>query len=151
MKAAVETPETNGPLTHFATTRWSFIRNRGAGGGENEGLAQLCQIYWRPIFTFIYRRGYSAQDAQDLTQDFFLVILEGTILQSADPTRGRFRSLLIKSLKNFLVDAQVTRGGQHLRGERLVDLDQVDVVDGHAGAGQRLLRRLDRAESHDLR
>lgn len=101
-----------GALTHFATTRWSLIRNghaAGAGSDANKGLTQLCQIYWRPIFTFIYRRGYSAQDAQDLTQDFFLVILEGTLLQSADPARGRFRSLLIKSLKNFLIDAAVKR------------------------------------------
>jgi RNA polymerase sigma factor (sigma-70 family) len=112
VKAVVETPERKDALTHFATTRWSLIRNGGAAGAgsdENEGLTQLCQIYWRPIFTFIYRRGYSAQDAQDLTQDFFLVILEGTLLQSADPTRGRFRSLLIKSLKNFLIDAGVKR------------------------------------------
>jgi len=105
--------ENDGALTHFATTRWSLIRNghvAGAQGAADERLAQLCQIYWRPIFTFIYRRGYSAPDAQDLTQDFFLVILGGTLLQSADPARGRFRSLLIKSLKNFLIDAQVKRG-----------------------------------------
>jgi len=110
VRAVGETLEGKDALTHFATTRWSLIRNGGAlgaGSDANEGLAQLCQIYWRPIFTFIYRRGYSAQDAQDLTQDFFLVILEGNLLQSADPARGRFRSLLIKSLKNFLVDAQV--------------------------------------------
>ena len=108
----METPERNDALTHFATTRWSLIRNGAAAGaqsGRDEDLAKLCQIYWRPIFTFIYRRGYSAPDAQDLTQDFFLVILEGTLLQSADPTRGRFRSLLIKSLKNFLIDARVKR------------------------------------------
>ena len=112
VRAVAETPERGNSLTHFATTRWSLIRNGGAAVAQsdgNEGLAQLCQIYWRPIFTFIYRRGYSAQDAQDLTQDFFLVILEGTLLQSADPARGRFRSLLIKSLKNFLIDAQVKR------------------------------------------
>jgi RNA polymerase sigma factor (sigma-70 family) len=112
VKAAVEKRETKDPLTRFATTRWSWIWNRGAASSENEGLARLCQIYWRPIFTFIYRRGYSAQDAQDLTQDFFSLILEGTLLQSADPARGRFRSLLIKSLKNFLVDAQVKRRTQ---------------------------------------
>ena len=109
---AVAALESEDALTHFATTRWSLIRNghvAGARSDGNEGLAQLCQIYWRPIFTFIYRRGYSAQDAQDLTQDFFLVLLEGTLLQSADPTRGRFRSLLIKSLKNFLIDAGVRR------------------------------------------
>jgi RNA polymerase sigma-70 factor (ECF subfamily) len=117
--AVAESPERNDALTHFATTRWSVIRNGGAAGarsGHHEGLAQLCQIYWRPIFTFIYRRGYSAQDAQDLTQDFFLVILEGTILQSADPRRGRFRSLLIRSLRNFLIDAQVKRRTQKRGG-----------------------------------
>jgi RNA polymerase sigma-70 factor (ECF subfamily) len=120
VRAVAETPERKGALTHFATTRWSLIRNGVAAGARsdgNEGLAQLCQIYWRPIFTFIYRRGYSAQDAQDLTQDFFLVILEGTLLQSADPTRGRFRSLLIKSLKNFLTDARVKRRTQKRGGD----------------------------------
>ena len=89
----------------------------GEGKGGDGGLAQLCQIYWRPIFTFIYRRGYSVQDAQDLTQDFFLVILEGNLLQSADPKRGRFRSLLIRSLKNFLVDAKVKRRTQKRGGD----------------------------------
>jgi RNA polymerase sigma-70 factor (ECF subfamily) len=115
VKAAFETQETKGPLTHFATTRWSFIRNRGQEGGINAGLAQLCQIYWRPIFTFIYRRGYSAQDAQDLTQDFFVMIMEGNLLQNADPNRGRFRSLLLKSLTNFLIDA-AAKQRRHKRG-----------------------------------
>jgi RNA polymerase sigma-70 factor (ECF subfamily) len=78
-------------------------------------MAKLCQIYWRPIFTFIYRRGHSAPDAQDLTQDFFVVMLEGNLLQSADPKRGRFRSLLLRSLKNFLIDAEVKRK-RHKRG-----------------------------------
>ena len=68
-------------------------------------LAELCRIYWRPIFAFICRRGHSTQDAEDLTQDFFVMILEGDWLQNADPSRGRFRSLLLKSLKNFLNDA----------------------------------------------
>ena len=121
MKAVVEVPEPEGkgPLTHFATTRWSLIRTGGGLDGKdaNSGLAQLCQIYWRPIFSFIYRRGYSAPDAQDLTQDFFLVILEGSLLQSANPARGRFRSLLIKSLQNFLIDAQVKRRTQKRGGD----------------------------------
>jgi RNA polymerase sigma-70 factor (ECF subfamily) len=81
-------------------------------------LAQLCQIYWRPIFTFIYRRGYSEADAQDLTQDFFLTIMEGNFLQVADPQRGRFRSLLLKSLSRFLIDASA-RQGRHKRGGRV--------------------------------
>ncbi|HKP03948.1 MAG TPA: hypothetical protein VJU77_11400 [Chthoniobacterales bacterium] len=110
--------ESPGALTHFVTTRWSLIRHRGLPDGGSEvdpALAKLCQIYWRPIFTYIYRRGYAAPDAQDLTQDFFLMILGGNLLQSADPKRGRFRSLLLKSLQNFLIDAAVKRG-RHKRG-----------------------------------
>jgi DNA-directed RNA polymerase specialized sigma24 family protein len=104
--------ESENALTHFVTTRWSLIRHGHISGAEtdaNADLAQLCKIYWRPIFTFIYRRGYAAPDAQDLTQDFFVMILEGSLIQSADPQRGRFRSLLLKSLKNFLIDAAVKR------------------------------------------
>ena len=111
-------PENQNALTHFATTRWSLIRHGhtpGEPNGVDADLARLCQIYWRPIFTFIYRRGHSAQDAQDLTQDFFLTIFDGTLLQSADPKLGRFRSLLLRSLKNFLIDAAVKRD-RHKRG-----------------------------------
>jgi RNA polymerase sigma-70 factor (ECF subfamily) len=93
----------------FVTTRWSLILS-GANSkiGEKDtraALAELCRIYWRPIFAFVFRRGYSTEDAEDLTQDFFVMILEGNWLQNADPSRGRFRSLLLKSLQNFLSDA----------------------------------------------
>jgi RNA polymerase sigma factor (sigma-70 family) len=116
--AAVESP---GALTHFVTTRWSLLRQRCAPDAPSQvdpGLAQLCHIYWRPIFTFIYRRGYSAPDAQDLTQDFFIRIMEGNLLQFADPNRGRFRSLLLRSLKNFLIDVAAKRL-RHKRGGRV--------------------------------
>ncbi|PYI72634.1 MAG: hypothetical protein DMF08_05710 [Verrucomicrobia bacterium] len=90
----------------FVTTRWSLIfSGAGLGSGDLEmrqALAELCQIYWRPIFLFIARRGYSREDAEDLTQDFFVRILKADWLQKADPARGRFRSLLLKSLQNFL-------------------------------------------------
>jgi len=103
----------------FATTRWSLIRSgAGSGSGDREtreALAELCQIYWRPIFFFIARRGYPPEDAEDLTQDFFVRILRGDWLQKADPARGRFRSLLLKSLQNFLNDA-VDRSNSRKRG-----------------------------------
>jgi RNA polymerase sigma factor (sigma-70 family) len=93
----------------FVTTRWSLIlsgaNSEGAEQKKPEALGELCRIYWRPIFAFICRRGHSTQDAEDLTQDFFLMMLEGNWLQHADPSRGRFRSLLLKSLQNFLNDA----------------------------------------------
>jgi len=93
----------------FVTTRWSLVLSAAkSGSGERdaqEALAELCRTYWRPIFSFVCRRGYSPQDAQDLTQDFFVMILEHNWLEHADPNRGRFRSLLLKSLQNFLINA----------------------------------------------
>jgi len=76
----------------------SDVRKDGAGEPR-------ARTYWRPIFSFVCRRGYSPQDAQDLTQDFFVMILEHNWLEHADPNRGRFRSLLLKSLQNFLINA----------------------------------------------
>ena len=66
-----------------------------------EALAELCRTYWRPVFSYVCRRGYSTEDAQDITQDFFLMILETNWLRQADQGRGRFRSLLLKSAPEF--------------------------------------------------
>src|SRR5207237_8128676 len=98
-----------GQPRQFATTRWSLILSAANSQSEEQkardALEELCRIYWRPVFVFVCRRGYSMQDAQDLTQDFFVKILEPTWLQHADVNRGRFRSLLLTSLQNFLVKA----------------------------------------------
>jgi RNA polymerase sigma-70 factor (ECF subfamily) len=98
-----------GEPRQFATTRWSLILSAAnSESGEQQAraaLEELCRTYWRPIFSFVCRRGYSTEDAQDLTQDFFVMILEPGWLRHADSNRGRFRSLLLKSLQNFLVNA----------------------------------------------
>jgi DNA-directed RNA polymerase specialized sigma24 family protein len=81
-------------------------------GGEvtaHKALTELCKTYWRPIFAFICRRGYSIPDAQDLAQDFFVMMLEGDLLKRADPSRGRFRSLLLKAAQNFLADDTIRK------------------------------------------
>jgi RNA polymerase sigma-70 factor (ECF subfamily) len=96
--------------SRFSTTRWSLILTCASSNGTTTGetasraLSELCQIYWRPIFEFLCRRGYSVPDAQDLTQDFFVMIIEGNFLSVADPNRGRFRSFLLKALQNFVND-----------------------------------------------
>jgi RNA polymerase sigma-70 factor (ECF subfamily) len=94
----------------FQTTRWSVVLSGANTNGQSralrDALSQLCQIYWRPIFSFICRRGYSVPDAQDLTQDFFVKLLDGHLLQRADRARGKFRSLLLKAVANFLNDAK---------------------------------------------
>lgn len=94
----------------FNTTRWSLIlASVNAQTGDQsatDALAHLCRIYWRPIFAFIARRVHSQEDAEDLTQDFFVRVLRGDLLRRADPERGRFRSLLLKAVKDFLNDSQ---------------------------------------------
>ncbi len=87
----------------FSTTRWSLIIS-GANHDRDEikarkAVAELCHTYWRPIFFFICSRGYSTHDAQDLTQDFFARMLQTGWLKNAQQSRGRFRSLLRKSLQ----------------------------------------------------
>ncbi len=92
----------------FDTTRWSLIlsslESNSPDGKAGEALAQLCRIYWRPIFAFICGKGYSIPDAQDITQDFFVMVLRNDLFQSADRSRGRFRALLLAALQNFLID-----------------------------------------------
>ena len=103
----------------FVTTRWSLILSAASLGSEEQkardALAELCRVYWRPIFLFVRARGYSIEDAQDLTQDFFVTILKNNWLQHADRNRGRFRSLLLRSLQNFLVNA-AEKAHAHKRG-----------------------------------
>jgi len=93
----------------FVTTRWSLILSAAHLGSEEQrardALAELCRTYWRPIFLFVRARSYSIEDAQDLTQDFFVTIVRDNWLQHADRNRGRFRSLLLRSLQNFLINA----------------------------------------------
>lgn len=93
----------------FTTTRWSVVLSCTDSGTDEKrasvALGELCRIYWRPIFAFVCRRGHQPNDAQDLTQEFFLMVLEGQLLQRADPSRGRFRSLLLKALQDFLADS----------------------------------------------
>ena len=108
-----------GEPREFVTTRWSLIASAANLGKEEQkardALAQLCQTYWRPIYSFVRARGYSVEDAQDLTQDFFVTMLERNWLQHADRNRGRFRSLLLRSLQNFLINA-AEKTHAHKRG-----------------------------------
>ena len=79
-------------------------------------LSELCRIYWRPVYGFLRREGYEREDAQDLTQGFFTHLIERRGYARADREKGRFRSFLLKVLKNFVADARdsenaLKRGG----------------------------------------
>jgi RNA polymerase sigma factor (sigma-70 family) len=90
----------------FPSTRWSVVLAAGKSDAEPEisqaALAELCQTYWAPLYSFVRSRGYTVHDAQDLTQSFFAYLLEHKIYARVDRQKGKFRSFLLASVKNFL-------------------------------------------------
>jgi RNA polymerase sigma-70 factor (ECF subfamily) len=114
-----EPPPDGFSQARFITTRWSIVLSCSDSASDEEkaqaALAELCKIYWRPVFAFICRQGQSVPDAQDLTQEFFAKVIKGRLLQSADRNRGRFRSLLRTVLQRFLQDEGDKRHA-HKRG-----------------------------------
>jgi RNA polymerase sigma-70 factor (ECF subfamily) len=118
-----------GQADPFTATHWSLIVAAGKTQTEPEiasaALAQLCQTYWPPLYTYVRSRGYSMHDAQDLTQGFFAHLLQHKIHLRADPQMGKFRSFLLASLKHFLSHARereqaLKRGG----GREFLPLDE---------------------------
>jgi RNA polymerase sigma-70 factor (ECF subfamily) len=103
----------------FATTHWSVV---AACACEDEtahaAVAQLCSDYWPPLYTFVRRRGYNRADAQDIVQGFFAYLLQSKAYARSDPTKGKFRSFVLASLKNYMADAwdktrAIKRGGDY--------------------------------------
>ncbi|MGA8658250.1 MAG: sigma-70 family RNA polymerase sigma factor [Chthoniobacterales bacterium] len=102
----------------FRSTHWSVVLTAAQDEtpAGRAALAELYQSYWYPLYAHVRRRGYSPQDSQDLTQGFFLHLLEHHGLAQVDPHKGRFRSFLLTSLQNFLSTEQrrertIKRGG----------------------------------------
>lgn len=109
----------------FPTTRWSQVRAAGESLAEGDAVfARLCEDYWRPIHAYVRHLGFSEADAQDLTQGFFVHILEHRTVRRADRERGRFRSFLLGALKNYLAN-EAARAGRQKRGgkQEIVSLD----------------------------
>jgi RNA polymerase sigma factor (sigma-70 family) len=119
----------------FRTTHWSVVLLAGQGGSPEatEALEKLCRTYWYPLYAYIRRRGYDSQQAQDLTQEFLLHLLEKNYLARADRHRGKFRSFLLAALNHFLANDQrrgraAKRGG----GRPLLSLDEAGMETRYA-------------------
>jgi len=110
----------------FTTTHWSVVLEaQGESPAAQEALEKLCRTYWRPIYSFVRRQG-ARNDAEDLTQGFFALLLERKDLNTVRKEKGRLRSYLLTSLKNFLTDERrrvmaIKRG----KGQRLIPLDEI--------------------------
>jgi len=116
----------HGPVA-FATTQWSVVLTaQGKSPSAQEALEKLCRIYWWPLYGFVRRQGYAPEEAQDLTQGFFAMLLERRDLDAIRREKGRLRSYLLTSLKNFLGKARrramtIKRG----KGQPLVPLEEL--------------------------
>src|SRR3990167_8028436 len=90
----------------FATTHWSVVRKSGGDDSAQAAAAleQLCRTYWYPLYAYVRRRGFSPEDAQDLTQEFFARLLAHHWVADADRTKGRFRTFLLTALSRFLAN-----------------------------------------------
>jgi RNA polymerase sigma factor (sigma-70 family) len=107
-----------GGADKFCTTRWSVVllSAQSQAPGSQAALAELCRIYWYPIYAFVRRRGHDADNAQDLTQGFFLHLLDHKTVRQVNPIKGKFRSFLAASLQNYVSDEAdrarcIKRGG----------------------------------------
>ncbi len=113
----------------FATTRWSLIvaaRDRNAPEA-GAALEELCRVYWYPVYAHIRHRGWSHDQAQDLTQEFFTRLLEKDFLASVDQGRVRFRSFLLAACQHFLSNERDRARAQKRGGGRqLLSLDFAD-------------------------
>ena len=111
----------------FTTTQWSVVlAAQDRSPAADEALEKLCRTYWWPLYGFVRRNGYRPEEAQDLTQGFFALLLKRRDLDVVRREKGRLRSYLLVSLKNFLAKARrrelaVKRG----EGRALVPLDEL--------------------------
>ena len=144
----------------FETTRWSLIV--AAGGDDtvaSDALAELCRVYWRPVYAYVRRHGHAPDQSADLTQAFFLHLLEHRGFERADPSRGRFRAYLVTSARNFLLNARARdvtlrrgAGARHesldaIEAERYLSLNAGDMESSPEAVFERqwALRVLERA------
>src|SRR5690349_12029095 len=111
----------------FATTQWSIVLAAAdrASPRRQRALGELCNAYWYPLYAFARRQGRLPAEAEDLTQEFFVRLLEKSYLKSAGAERGRFRTFLLLCFKRFMANendraASEKRGG----GRAILTLDR---------------------------
>lgn len=120
-------PITQTGAVAFTTTHWSMVLEaQGPTAAAQAALDKLCRIYWRPIYGFVRRQGVGPEQAKDLTQGFFALLLERRDLNAVRKEKGRLRSYLLTSVKHFITNernrAMAIKRGQ---GQRLIPLEDL--------------------------
>lgn len=116
----------------FRTTHWSVVllARRNDTVRAEPALAELCRVYWYPLYAYVRRLGRSAEDAQDLTQEFFARLIEKHWLDKVERERGKFRSFLLAAFKHFLASEwHRERTAKRGSGQTLISFDAVAAED----------------------
>ena len=110
----------------FQDTRWSVVLSAARGGDESKAaLEWLCMSYWYPLYAYVRRRGHDSESARDLTQGFFVSLLERDALRSLDPKLGKFRAFLLASMNHFLSNEREREAA--LKRHAYVSARQIDL------------------------
>lgn len=107
----------------FAPTRWTMVLAAVEGGSSSKAekaLAELCRAYRFPLYAYIRRRGHASNSAEDLTQEFFLQLLEKNWLEGVDREKGKFRAFLLAAMKNFLANQHDRRTAKKRGGGQVI-------------------------------
>src|SRR5262249_68005 len=140
----IQTPTVKAPTGNgcrqrdlFPLTHWSAIIAAGRSQAEPEiaqaAVAELCQTYWLPLYSFVRSLGYSLPHSQHLTQKFFAFLIERKSHKRVNPQKGRFRAFLLAYMKNFLAEAYdrdrtLKRGG----GQNLLPLHEEQIKEAES-------------------
>src|SRR5215207_4541134 len=103
----------------FPSTRWSVVcQARSTDPDAEVALAELCRMYWRPVYSYLRGQGHAPHDAEDLTQSFFVMLLDQRLFAAVDQARGRLRSFLLVALKRFAANEYKRERAQKRGGAR---------------------------------
>ena len=120
----------------FPQTRWSIVVE--AGGSQTEGarraMEDICQSYWKPLYAFIRRNGFSRHDAEDLTQDFLSRLMEKDSLSRVGEEKGKLRTFLLAALKNFITDFRRQQGALKRGGGKVIVSIDKEMAESHFAA-----------------
>lgn len=117
---------------NFNTTHWTIVLSAARPGAEakQQAFSRIYSDYWVPLYAYIRRRGYAPPDAEDITQDFFLHLINYESLEGLVREGGKFRTFLLRLLDNFLANQwDRSRAQKRGAGQPLLSLN---VADGEA-------------------
>jgi len=113
----------------FLTTHWSLIEDSKSDDDRSRALiGLLLDLYWKPVYFYLRRKGHNNEEAKDLTQGFFHeIVLNRGLIQRADQSKGRFRSFLLRALEHYLIDERHKRTAKRrIPKDKLVSLDTAE-------------------------